>query len=226
MQPILLCASGIPCRISAWVCVFCVYLHYGLCYSQLGVQVDTVTVPRRATERPCHPTTEALSPCSSWLVMDFLLSLFLSFSLPFFFSKPIFLSEVLIWSAGQWGEGTERGDQGREGQKGGGVWGGAEWWWLQTDSPLFLLSQAPLLSLRGSSCVGAFQREREREWEKLWRKKRAQWSVQLESWNITCVHTHPHTHASNMGMERNKGSKEQINWNIGKKQQNVCIRMT
>lgn len=64
-------------HVSACACMFYVCVHYGLClcYSQQGVQVDTVTVPRRATEGPCHPTTEALSLCSSWLVMDFLLSL-------------------------------------------------------------------------------------------------------------------------------------------------------
>lgn len=67
------------------LCV-CVCIHYGLCSSQQEVQVDTVTAPRRATEGPCHPTTQALSLCFSWLVMDFLLSLFLSLSLPFLVS--------------------------------------------------------------------------------------------------------------------------------------------
>lgn len=97
-------------------CCVCVCLHYSLCSWQQGVQVDTVTVPHRATERPCHPTTEALSLCSSWLVMDFLLSLSL-FSLfpPPFFIEPIFLSEVLIWGTGQWARGTEGGEDGRRG---------------------------------------------------------------------------------------------------------------
>lgn len=95
----------------------CLCVHYSLCFSQQEVQVDTVTAPRRATEGPCHPTTQALSLCFSWLVMDFLLSLFLLLSLPFF-SEPIFLSEVLIWGAGQWVEGREaRGP--REGRTGG-----------------------------------------------------------------------------------------------------------
>lgn len=69
-------------------CVFCALVLDGLCLcsSQQEVQVDTVTVPRRATVGPCHPTTEALSLCSSWLVTDFLLSLFLSLSLPFLLS--------------------------------------------------------------------------------------------------------------------------------------------
>ncbi len=56
--------------------------------------------------------------------------------------------------------------------------------------------RAPLLSLRGSSCVWAFQREREEERERerereAWRKKGHKWSVQLESSNSAykmCTH--------------------------------------
>lgn len=128
---VCVCVNGVSCSIFLPVLIcFCVCLHYGLCYSQQGIQVDTVTVPHRATEGPCRPTTEALSPCSSWLVIDFLLSFYslpLSLTLFPFFSEPIFLSEVLIWGAGQWGQGTERGDRGREGREGRrGVGGGAE----------------------------------------------------------------------------------------------------
>lgn len=198
-------------------CMFCMCLHYGLCYWRQGFQVDTVTVPRRATVGPCHPTTEALSLCSSWLVMDFLLPLSL-FSLTFapFFSEPIFLSEVLIWGAGQWGEGTEWGDRGRVGWEVGGGTRGAEWWWLQTDGPLFLLSQAPLLSLRGSSCVGAFQWESERERE----------ALEEKGGTMICptgiFKYHMHTHASDVLTEKMRaaGRKEQINQKM-KKQEGI-----
>lgn len=46
-----------------------------------------------------------------------------------FFIEPIFLSEVLIWGAGQWGEGRE-GNRGREeqGEKERERRGSAEWW--------------------------------------------------------------------------------------------------
>lgn len=103
--------------------ICCGYVFIRVCVPIGQVfQVDTVTVPRRATEGPCCPTTEALSPCSSWLVRDFLL-LSLSFSRfcsALFFSEPIFLSEVLIWGAGQWGEGRDARAPG-EGAGGSGV---------------------------------------------------------------------------------------------------------
>lgn len=88
------------------LCMVCV-LH------NKGVQVDTVTVPHGATEGPCSPTTDALLrvlllACSGLPSPSLSLAFFLSF-----FSEPIFLSEVLIWGAGQWREGREGGPRER-----------------------------------------------------------------------------------------------------------------
>lgn len=185
-----MCVNGVSYSIFLPVLIcFCVCLHYGLCYSQRGIQVDTVTVPHRATEGPCRPTTEALSPCSSWLVIDFLLSFYslpLSLTLFPFFSEPIFLSEVLIWGAGQWGQGTERGDRGREGQEGRwGVGVGREQRRcgvvMAADGRPFVPPfpgsslEPPRLQLRWSLPEREGERRRERrEGERLWRKKGAQ----------------------------------------------------
>lgn len=104
--------------------------------------------------------------------------LWTSFSLSFspFFSEPIFLSEVLIWGAGQWGEGRER-DQGREERGREEVRSGdcCRRTALCSFFPRLLswASEAPI-ALEPSSKSG-----RERG------KKRAQWSVQLESSNST-----------------------------------------
>lgn len=94
-------------------------VHYGLCFSQQEVQVDTVTGSSQS-DRGALPSNNTGFVALLLLACYGLpsLSRFLSLSLPFF-REPSFLSEVLIWGAGQWGNGKEaRGP--REGRMVGG----------------------------------------------------------------------------------------------------------
>lgn len=146
-------------------------------------------------------------------------SLSLSLSFSPFFSEPIFLSEVLIWGAGQWGEGREaRGP--REGRRGGS---GEEVRSGDGCRRTALCSSFPRLLSWASEAPVALEpsRERERERERreerereAGRKKGAQWSVQLESFNST---KQMHTHARDVGMKSRGGDRTRQNKEIRNK---------
>lgn len=172
--------------------VFSVCALYGLCSSKQGV-------PSWHSDSSSWSNRGALLSNNRGFVALLLLacsrlpspSLSLIFFPLSFFSEPIFLSEVLIWGAGQWREGREGGQR----EERTGVRERRRRVVIAADGRPFVpsfpgSSLEPLrLQLRWSLPARVAERGK---------KKRAQWSVQLESSN-------KNVHADAKGKKRRTG---------------------
>lgn len=161
-----------------WACVFITVCVPHNKRSKL-TQWQLLAEPQRGPAIQQHRLCRSASLGLSWT--SFSLSLSVAFT-PFF-SEPIFLSEVLIWGAGQWGEGREaRGP--REGRTGGreerrcGVVMAADGRPFVPPFPGSSL-EPPRLQLRWSLP----EREQEREREDGRKKKRGH--NDLSNWNLS-----------------------------------------
>lgn len=115
------CMTGVFCDMFLFLCVLCVCSLWFVLLATRGPSWHSDSSSQ--SDRGALPSNNrgfvALLLLACYGLPSLFLSLSLSFAFAPFFIEPIFLSEVLIWGAGQWGEGREaRGPrEGRTGER-------------------------------------------------------------------------------------------------------------